>query len=68
MLFLISGRDGSTGYSFFSDTKGTGASFSFDFIGESEPDRRDMSSREGERGGEFEFALDMETLRLCSIT
>jgi hypothetical protein len=68
MLFLISGRDGSTGYSFLSDTKETGASYSFDFIGESEPDSGDPFSREGERGGEFEFMVAMETLRLCSCS
>jgi hypothetical protein len=64
MLFLISGRDGSTGYSFFSDAKG--ASFSLAFVGESEPDSGDPFSMEGERGGEFEFSVAMETLRFCS--
>ena len=64
MLFLISGRDGSTGYSLFSDAKG--ASFSFAFVGESEPGSRDPFSMEGESGGEFEFMVAMETLRMCS--
>lgn len=69
MLFLISGRDGSTGYSFFSDAQEIGRSFNFTFIGEggeSESEDEDPFSGEDESGDEFEFEVTVEMLRFRS--
>lgn len=73
MLFLISGRDGSIGYSFFSEANVTGWSLNFDkAIGddtESEA-KGDPFSGDEERGGELEleFELVMEIRKLRSPT
>ena len=61
MLFLMSGNEGSIGYSFFSDAEITEISLNFGLWGdevESEPDDRDLFSGEGESGGEFEFEFE----------
>jgi hypothetical protein len=65
MLFLISGRDGSTGYSFFSDPAGdSGTSIDFNFNRRSGGGEGDPFSGEADKGGEYELNEFVITLRL----
>jgi len=62
MLFLISGRDGSTGYSFFSDVATLGKSANFVIIiTEADGDR--ASSAVGDETGDEIELVDLVTTR-----
>lgn len=55
------------GYSFFSDAEDTGRSSDFALFGEeveSEVEEGDLFPGEGESGGEFEFEVAIDNLRL----
>lgn len=65
----MSGKDGSVGYSFFSGAGDTRISLNFVLSGEeveSEADDGDLFPGDGERGGESEFEVAVDTLRLRS--
>ena len=56
MLFFMSGKVGSTGYSFFSGVEYEWISFTFVLLGEeskSEEDNTGLYSEEGDTGGEL---------------